>query len=90
MQSSFVILLGQRGQQQQHRYYCLSRVPNLLAGEEMGLGKTVEIAALILSRPAPALQTVHQTTADGLLISRYFHTSCWSLSVLSLLHGFCS
>lgn len=37
----------------------------------MGLGKTVEIAALILSRPAPPLQTAHQTTADGLLISRY-------------------
>ena len=45
-------------------------VPNLLTGEEMGLGKTVEIAALILSRPAPPLQSEHNTTADGLLISR--------------------
>ena len=43
---------------------------DLLAGEEMGLGKTVEIAALILSRPAPPLQSGHKTTADGLLLSR--------------------
>lgn len=70
IQSSFVTLPVQRGQQQQHRDYFLSRVPKLLAGEEMGLGKTVEIAALILSRPAPPLQPAHQTTADGLLISR--------------------
>ncbi|KAL3157879.1 hypothetical protein ABBQ32_012289 [Trebouxia sp. C0010 RCD-2024] len=41
-----------------------------ILGEEMGLGKTVEIAALMLSRPAPELQPAHQTTSDGLLVSR--------------------
>ncbi len=36
----------------------------------MGLGKTVEIAALVLSRPAPSLQMTGVTTADGLFVSR--------------------
>ncbi len=36
----------------------------------MGLGKTVEIAALVLSRPAPSLQISAVTTADGLFVSR--------------------
>ncbi len=41
------------------------------AGEEMGLGKTVEIAALVLSNPAPPpLQTEDETTAEGLIVSR--------------------
>lgn len=40
-------------------------------GEEMGLGKTVEVAALVLSRPAPPLQSNQEMTADGQLISRY-------------------
>ncbi len=40
------------------------------AGEEMGLGKTVEVRALVLSHPAPSLQPAC-TTADGLLLSRY-------------------
>ncbi len=39
-------------------------------GEEMGLGKTVEVAALVLSHPAPPLQSTHKTTADGLIASR--------------------
>ncbi|KAL0052446.1 hypothetical protein WJX82_002358 [Trebouxia sp. C0006] len=37
-------------------------------GEELGLGKTVDLAALILSRPAPPLAGT--TTVDGLLVSR--------------------
>ena len=40
------------------------------AGEEMGLGKTVEVTALLLSNPAPALQPEQETTADGLVVSR--------------------
>ncbi|KAA6425323.1 MAG: SNF2 family DNA-dependent ATPase [Trebouxia sp. A1-2] len=46
---------------------CLN-VPPMPHGEEMGLGKTVELAALILSRPAPPFAGT--TTADGLLVSR--------------------
>ncbi|DBB09876.1 TPA: hypothetical protein ACH3X3_001489 [Trebouxia sp. C0006] len=41
-----------------------------ILGEEMGLGKTVEVAALVLSHPAPPLQSTHKTTADGLIASR--------------------
>ena len=48
----------------------------------MGLGKTVEVAALVLSHPMPALQLQQETTADGLLISRY----CSSEALLSDLH----
>lgn len=54
-----------------------------LAGEEMGLGKTVEIAALMLSRPAPELQPAHQTTSDGLLVSRYSCRWCTTPKVLT-------
>ena len=39
-------------------------------GEEMGLGKTVEVAALVLSHPAPPVQSTRETTGDGLIVSR--------------------
>jgi len=39
-------------------------------GEEMGLGKTVEVAALVLSHPAAPLQSTRETTRDGLIASR--------------------
>ena len=41
------------------------------SGEEMGLGKTVEIAALVLSNPAPQPEQPEQETTDkGHLVSR--------------------
>ena len=47
-----------------------SHLPLLCAGEEMGLGKTVEVAALVLSHPAPPLQSTPETTAEGLIVSK--------------------
>ncbi|KAL0020479.1 hypothetical protein WJX77_009137 [Trebouxia sp. C0004] len=41
-----------------------------ILGEEMGLGKTVEVAALVLSHPAAPLQSTCETTRDGLIASR--------------------
>ncbi|KAL0037370.1 hypothetical protein WJX79_004318 [Trebouxia sp. C0005] len=41
-----------------------------ILGEEMGLGKTVEVAALVLSHPAPPVQSTRETTGDGLIVSR--------------------
>lgn len=54
-----------------------------MIGEEMGLGKTVEVAALVLSHPAPPLMPEGIFTADGLLVSGFTPllncvlTSCW-------------
>ena len=42
-----------------------------MIGEEMGLGKTVEVAALVLSHPAPPLMPEGIFTADGLLVSGF-------------------
>ena len=58
------------------------------AGEEMGLGKTVEIAALVLSCPAPPLQAKHELTADGLLISRYALCQ-YDLKLLAVIESEC-
>lgn len=46
------------------------------AAEEMGLGKTVEIAALVLSNPAPPLQPQQAVTEQGHLVSRSVQAFC--------------
>ena len=53
------------------------------AGEEMGLGKTVEIAALVLSNPAPSLLSA-QWTLNGRLVSRWTTATVPSCDLLLL------
>ncbi|KAK9824040.1 hypothetical protein WJX72_007212 [[Myrmecia] bisecta] len=54
--------------------------------EEMGLGKTVEICALLLANPAPALPASGTKTADGLIVSHATLVVC----AVSLVGQWCS